>query len=135
MRKQIDLEKFMEWVKGYKIYDHLSLEILATIPDDYVEQAVIDRIYRKFGDLKITDLKTELDVASNMSLGLQMVYSTADYGAKLNAGGFRDYFLNTPYRLIEMTLSSLRLISATEHCQLLQTARNILLMNKMLQLQ
>ena len=84
-----ETERLMDEFWNRIIYKELSLEILATIPDDKIEQAILDYI-----DTKVSDFHSEFEIVSNMSKGFQMVESTLSLEAQVNNGGFNQFFYN-----------------------------------------
>jgi hypothetical protein len=112
-----ETEKLMDEFWNRRIYKELSLEILATIPDDQIELAILDYI-----DTKISDYRMRFDVISNMPEGFQMVHSTMALETQVNNGGFNQFFYNPSGQYAEMALRSLNLIGATEYYEILQKA-------------
>ena len=117
--KKVDeiLERMMNEINNRPIYEELSAEILRTIPDDKLEQAVIDNVHTK-----ITDYRAELAIVSNLSAGLQMVYSTCRLEHEVRNGGFNQFFYNSSRQFTEMALKSLRLLGTTEYVEILEKA-------------
>jgi hypothetical protein len=99
------------------IYEELSAEILSAIPDDKLEQAVIDYIWNK-----ITDYRNELAIVSDLSPGLQMVYSTRRLEDEVGNGGFNQFFYNSSGQFTEMALKSFQLLGASEYVRILEKA-------------
>jgi Domain of unknown function (DUF4375) len=115
-----DIAKSLDDFKNRKIYRELSGEILASIPDDKLEMAIVD-----FIDTKVRDLKTALADVSRLSLGLQMMYSTWILEGEVNNGGFNQFFVNSSGQFAEMALRSLKLLNATGYYEVLQRAINM----------
>lgn len=99
------------------IYEELSTGILSSIPNDKLEQVVIDYVCTK-----ITDYRDELAIVSNMSAGLQMVYSTRRLENEVGNGGFNQFFYNSSAQFAEMALESFRLLGASEYVRILEKA-------------
>ena len=114
------LERLMEEFRNRPIYKELSPKILATIPDDKIEQAIIDYIRTK-----ILDYDEEFAVVSNLSDGFQLVYSTWLLEAEVNNGGFNQFFINSSGQFADMALRSLKMISAATYYDVLQKAIEI----------
>ena len=133
--KKADNKKFKEYLKkvekglaefeNRKIYTQLSPEILAAIPDDKLDQAIIDYICTK-----ITDYQSALADVSNMSPGFQMVYSTWALEGEVNNGGFNQFFDNPSSQFADMALRSLKMIDAPDYYEILQTAIKIYMQEK-----
>lgn len=115
-----DMEKYWEEFKNRRIYTELSVEILATIPDDKLEQAIMDYI-----STKATDYQTILSDVSNLSAGFQMMYSTWVLEGQVNNGGFNQFFFNSSGQFADMALRSLNLIGASDYYQILRRAIEI----------
>ena len=118
--KNKELERRIEEFRNRPIYEDLSLEILATIPDDKVEQAIIDYIHTK-----ILDYDKAFAIVSNLSDGFQLIYSTWILAGEVGNGGFNQFFFNPSGQFADMALRSLKLIGATEYFNILQKAIEI----------
>jgi hypothetical protein len=103
-------EKMMEEFRNRTIYNELSLEILATIPDDKIELTILDYI-----DTKIPDHRLRFNVISRMPEGFQMVYSTMELESQVNNGGFNQFFFNPSGQFAQIALWSLKLIGALDY--------------------
>lgn len=112
-----ETEKLMDEFWNRIIYKELSVEILATIPDDKIELVILDYI-----DSKVSDYRVRFDVISSMPEGFQMVHSTTALETQVNNGGFNQFFYNPSGQYAEMALRSLKLIDATEYYEILQKA-------------
>ena len=112
-----EMKRFLEEFKNRRVYSELSVEILQTIPDDKLEQAIIDYI-----STKIENYQTELSDVSNLPPGFQMVYSTWVLEGEVNNGGFNQFFFNPSGQFAEMALRSLELIGATDYSELVRRA-------------
>jgi hypothetical protein len=80
----------IEAFKNRKRYDTLNPEVLQSIPDDEIEQAIIDFIACR-ASLAGGDERRALDALSD---GFRAVYSTWWAEAEINNGGFNQYFWN-----------------------------------------
>lgn len=115
-----EIERFLEEFNNRTIYKELSFEILETIPDDKIEQAILDYI-----DTKISDYRMTFEMISNMPEGFQMVYSTLALEGQVNNGGFNQFFFNSSGQYANMALQSLEMIGANDYYEILQKAIEI----------
>jgi len=116
-RMREKFERMMEEFNNRPIYEELSAEILSATPDDKLEQTVIDYV-----GTKIIGYRDELAIVSNMSPGLQMVYSTRRLENEVRNGGFNQFFFNSSGQFTEMALKSFRLLGASEYVIILEKA-------------
>lgn len=73
-----------------KRYDELTPEVLTTIPDAEVEQAILDLI-----DCRLEATKhSEQEELRELPQGFSIVYTTWWVEAEVNNGGFNQYFWN-----------------------------------------
>lgn len=115
-----ELRKSIDEFKKRKIYNQLTEEIISTIPDDKIEQAIIDYIFTK-----ITDFSHSLAIVSNMSQGFQIIYSTWILEGEVNNGGFNQYFFNSSGQFADMALRSLKNLGVYDHYAILKRAISI----------
>jgi uncharacterized protein DUF4375 len=104
--------------KVYKPYKELTLEILATLPDDELEHAIIDYIFEKFTNARNAEMR--LEIILNMSSGFQMVWFTWELLVSVLHGGFNEFFYNRSDEVTRETLRYLEMIGATEYYELLK---------------
>lgn len=103
-----------------RIYSQLTIEILSTIPDDKLVQAILDYI-----DTKVKDHRAALIDVSKMSPGFQMVKSTVILEGEVNNGGFNQFFFNKSRQYTDLALQSLKMIGASDYYEILQKAIGI----------
>ena len=108
---------FEEW-QNRKKYSELNPEILASIPDDKLEQALFDYIVLVIGD----DYEREYEIITGLSDGFQMFYTTWIVDGEVNNGGFNQYFWNTSGEFAEAAVRGFQLIGASEHAKLMEQA-------------
>ena len=106
--------------KIYKPYKELSLEILAALPDDELEHAIIDYIFGKFTNARNAEMR--LEIILNMSSGFQVIWFTHDLMLRVLHGGFNEFFYNGSNEVTEMTLKCLKIIGATEYLEIFEQA-------------
>jgi hypothetical protein len=112
-----DMNKFWEEFNNRRIYTELSVEILETIPDDELEQAIVDYIFTK-----VTDEQTKFADISKLSVGFQMVYSTWVLETQVNNGGFNQFFFNPSGQFAMMALQSLEYMRASDYYEVMRRA-------------
>ena len=113
-----DMQKSMEEFRNRTIYYELNAEILAGIPDDKLEQAVIDYVEIKIGDR----YDQEKAIVGGLSPGFMTVYATWGLEAEVNNGGFNQYFWNSTGEFAEEALAGFRAIEAPAHATLVSRA-------------
>lgn len=90
---EAEFERSMAEFDRRRIYDQLSLEILGSIPDDLLEQAVVDLVLERIGTSPGQDPAT---VLAGLPGGFRDVYSTWVVEAEVDNGGFNQLFWNAP---------------------------------------
>jgi hypothetical protein len=113
----IDIRKSVNDFINRQIYKHLSPEILASIPDDKLEQAVVDYV-----TTKLSEPRNTLADVSILPTGFQIVYSTWVLEGEVNNGGFNQFFVNSSGQFADMALLSLKKLGALQHYVLLEKA-------------
>jgi hypothetical protein len=98
-------------------YPVLTAEILQRIPEKELEYAIVDHVASK-----ISDFENALAVVTNLSKGMQMVYSTWWVEGEVNNGGFNQYFWNASGKFKLVALDGFKLLGASEHCELMAEA-------------
>jgi len=73
------------------IHKILTAEVLASIPDDKLEQAIVDFIYAKFEAPGADERK----VLQGLSEGFRIIHSTWVVEAEVNNGGLNQFFWNS----------------------------------------
>ena len=114
------LEKMMSEFYNRQVHEELTLETLNSIPDDQIEQVIIDYIITK-----ITDHQDRFRVISNLSPSFQMIYSTWILESEVRTGGFNQFFFNPWAEFTAMALRSFNMLGATDYAQVLENAMTI----------
>jgi len=91
-----ELERSMAEFKSRKIYDDLTREAIAEIPDAKLEQAVIALVTRRIERAKGGAAR---EVLADLPGGFMVVYSTWVVEAQVSNGGFNQLFWNSSGRL------------------------------------
>ncbi|MEM6892483.1 MAG: DUF4375 domain-containing protein [Bacteroidota bacterium] len=132
-KEDIEFERFLEQTKNSidefknrKIYKELTTEILDSIPDDKLEQAIFDNIYEIIGD----DYENELSNVTKLSKGQQAFFSTWIIEGEVNNGGFNQFYFNSSGQYAEMAETGFMRIGAEKFSELTKRANRIYLENK-----
>lgn len=112
------IAKVIRDFENRRTYDRLSPDILSQIPDDKLEQAIIDFIYAKVGD----DPDREFDIISKMSAGFRAVASTWWVEAEVNNGGFNQFFWNPSRVFAKEAVSGFELLGEPKLAELMKNA-------------
>jgi hypothetical protein len=99
----------------------LTPAMLASIPDDAVEHAVIDCVISKIG----ADLEHAPQIVAKLPIGAQALYITGLVEAEVNAGGFDRYYRNTNARFADQAAEAFEFFSAHEHAALMREASSV----------
>jgi len=116
-----EVEKSFDDFNKRKIYVKLDSSTLASIPDDKLEQAIIDFITSKFNK----DFSNEYEIVTSLSPGLKAVYSTWILEAEVNNGGFNQFYWNSSGRFAKEAEDGLFLIGALSFLKLMKEANKI----------
>ena len=116
-----DLEERLDAFKNRTIHSQLTPEILAEIPDEKLEQAVIDYIYTQVGQ----QYDREFEIVSALPEGFRSIHATWWVEAEVNNGGFNQYFWNSTGQFAQDAAAGFRLIGAIEHARLMECAISI----------
>ena len=132
-KKDTEFEQFLEQTKNSidefknrKIYKELTTDILDSIPDDKLEQAIFDNIYEIIGD----DYENELNNVKKLSKGQQAFFSTWIIEGEVNNGGFNQFYFNSSGQYAEMAESGFMTIGAEKFSELTKRANKIYFENK-----
>lgn len=87
-----EIRRSLEEFNNREIYSSLDLDVLASIPDDMLEQAIVDYVGTKIGD----DWANMREIVDALPASFRGVYATWWLEAEVNNGGFNQYFWN-PY--------------------------------------
>ena len=95
------------------IYTNLDPKILSAIPDDQLEQAIIDFIFTKLED----NWENESAVVRSLSPALSVFYATWILEAEVNNGGYNQFFYNSSGQWITEAIEGFRLFGASAHAE------------------
>ena len=127
-KSEMDLliEKSVDEFNNRKIYKKITPEIITTIPDDKLEQAIMDNIDTYFENGE----HYTLDKISKLTKGQQAVFSTWWLEAEVNNGGFNQFYFNSSGQYAEMAEIGFKTIGAEKFSGLTLRANNIFTENK-----
>ncbi|MFX1274723.1 MAG: DUF4375 domain-containing protein [Promethearchaeota archaeon] len=91
-----------------KKYDKLSITILNKIPDDKIEQAIMDYLF----DKKIKNNQNDHEIIKDLSKGFQYIYTTWKLEEYIDNGGFNQYLYITEGRFLNELIDGLNKIKA-----------------------
>ena len=113
-----ELERSIRAFKNRQIFSSLSLEILAGIPDEELEQTIVDLVCVRIG----SDSSREIEVLREQSPGMIAIYTTIMVEAEVDNGGFNQYFWNSEGKLAEMAAEGFHRIGAVPFETLMRRA-------------
>src|SRR5262245_10548228 len=114
-----DIQRRLDAFEGRKRYPFLTREILASIPDEELEQALIDHLL----DIRIAErLKDDYEILAGLSAGFRMLYSTWLLEAEVNNGGFNQFFWNSSGRFAREAVEGWKRIGAEQQAELTEEA-------------
>lgn len=119
----MDVEKSITEWENRKTYTEFTAEILDSIPDDKLLQAVID--YIADGIIKGRHNKT-YRILKKQSIGMQYVWAIWYLEAEVNNGGFNQYFYNSAGEFAEEALNGCKAIGAPKMVEIIEGAMTTL---------
>jgi len=99
-------------------YPELTPSVLAGIPDDMLEQSVVDFVLAH-GVWRHNDL---LRLLASLPEGFGIVYSTWVLDAEVANGGFHQYFWNTEGRYLDLVTRAVQRLGSAENNRILSQA-------------
>jgi hypothetical protein len=110
-------ETFKKW-QARPRYQELTPEVLAAVPDDLLEQAIVDFVMAH-GLWEEDDL---LALFASLPEGFGIVYTTWALDAEVDNGGFHQYFWNTKGRYVDLLSRAVARLGSPEHVRTLEEA-------------
>jgi len=101
-----------------RIYSDFDRETLAQIPDDKLEQAILDHVIQRIGK----PFDRELEVVTALSPGVRAIYTTLIVENEVDNGGFNHYFWNSEGRLAQLAIAGFHRIGASAYAEVMQRA-------------
>jgi len=109
-----------DW-KTRPVYEKITRDIIAGIPNDLLAWAMFDHIWLKVDK----DYERTLQVLDELPSGFSVVYHLFTLEGEIGNGGFNQYFFNGLDKNATQQLEALRLIEATKHQKVFQEAFKI----------
>ena len=119
-----NLRKSHEEFKNRKNYTIINPEIIKTIPDNLIEQAINDYLIQKWKG----NPNQEYKIIRNCPVGFMIVYSTITVEGEVNNGGFNQYFYNSSGIFAKDASTSYRKMGLTELSDIVD--KSIVIYNK-----
>ena len=113
-----EISRSIEAFLSRKVYDSFDLVALASIPDEDLDQVLLDYVLLKIGE----DFNRELETLKGLSSGFRAIYTTMVLEGEVNNGGFNQYFWNSKGRLAELTVAGFCEIGAPDFAKLMERA-------------
>jgi hypothetical protein len=95
----LEVEKFLTEFKNRKQYTELTPEILQTIPDDKLCQAILDYVAAAIKK----DWENDTTKVPQLGAGFSAVYFVSQLDVEVNNGGFNQFFFNDGQRAVELS--------------------------------
>ncbi len=121
------ISKILEDFENRKKHSGFDVEILKSISDDELTQAIFD--YLSENIIK-GDYKNEYDKIKKMSRGFQYIYAVWLLEGEINNGGFNQYFYNSSGLFAEEAYTGCINIGAKKTAEIVKKAIDILLKEK-----
>lgn len=103
------------------IYKSLDPKILAGIPDENLEQALVDYVITKLDQ----QYEKEKEILASLPKGVRALWLTWVVEGEVNNGGFNQYYWNTNDHFAADAVEAFRYFSATEHALLMEEANRV----------
>lgn len=116
-----EIIKSLEAFDNRTIYKQLSPEVIAQIPDDQLEQAIIDYVGTKIGD----DYQRQREIVSKLAPGIRALYVTWWVEAEVNNGGFNQYYWNSAGEFADDAPAAFEFFGANDHAALMREANRL----------
>ncbi|MDA0834816.1 MAG: DUF4375 domain-containing protein [Planctomycetota bacterium] len=111
------IEKALDDFKNRKTYSSLDVETLRAIPDEDLEQAIVDYVIHKLKSGSDEDA-----VLGSLSEGNRALWLTWIVEGEVNNGGFNQYYWNTDGRHSAKAVTSFKFFAASQHADLMREA-------------
>lgn len=111
----------METQTDPMIYKELTPAILASIPDNIVEQAIVDFVAAKAA----ADPEHRREIVAKLPVGAQATYITVGLEREIRAGGFDRYYSSDAGQFADQAAEAFEFFSAHEHAALMREANSV----------
>ena len=115
------IKKSLDDFANRRIYRALSPQILASIPDDKLEEAVFDYAVTKLEG----HYDDEANIVNTLPPGVRALYVTWEVEAEVNNGGFHQYYWNTQDRYSREAVNGFEFFGAVKHAALMREANSV----------
>jgi hypothetical protein len=115
------IKKSVDDFANRAIYRTLSPQVLASIPDDKLEQAVFDYAVSKLEG----HYEDEVNIVNKFPPGVRALFVTWEVEAEVNNGGFHQYYWNTADRYSKQAVEGFEFFGAVKHAALMRDANSI----------
>jgi len=109
-----------DW-KNRPVYNKITCDIIAKVPDDLLSWAVFDHFLLKVGK----DGARTKQILAELPAGFGVVYHLFALDGEIGNGGFNQYFFNGLDRDAEHQFDALSQIGATQHQRVFREAFSI----------
>lgn len=116
-----EIARRIEEFKRRTIYRALDPATLASIPDDKLEQAVMDYVITKLEERG----GQEAEVLASLSPGVRALYHTWLVDAEVCNGGFNQYYWNTEGRHADAAVEAFEFFGAIALAELMREANRV----------
>lgn len=113
-----EIRRSMEEFDSRTIYLSLDPDVLASIPDDKLEQAIVDYVSTKIGD----DWDNMREIIDGLPDSFRGFFATWMLEAEVNNGGFNQYFWNSYGYWAEDAISAFDDYGADEYAEVTKKA-------------
>lgn len=114
------IQKALDDFKNRKIYTSLDVETLRAIPDETLEQAIVDYVMHRLESGSDEDA-----ILRSLSEGNRALWLTWIVEGEVNNGGFNQYYWNTDGRHSSEAVASFEFFSASQHATLMREANSV----------
>ena len=118
-----EIRRSLEEFDNRTIYTSLDPDVLASIPDDKLEQAIVDYVVTKIGD----DWDDMREIVNGLPDSFRGFYATWWLEAEVNNGGFNQYFWNPYGYWAEDAISAFEDYGAGEYAEVAKKAVTVFL--------
>jgi len=115
------IAKSFEDFNGRPVYMELTEQIIDTISDDNLVQAVFDNLSQK----QPTDYKKEYETVMSWNKSRQAIYMIWLLEAEVNNGGYNQFYFNSSGQFYKYLPDALKLVGAIRFADLTTRANNI----------
>lgn len=118
-----EIRRSLEEFNNRKIYTSLDPDVLASIPDDKLEQAIVDYVVTRIGD----DWDNMREIVDGLPDSFRRFFATWWLEAEVNNGGFNQYFWNPYGYWAEDAITAFEAYGADEYAEVTKKAVTLFL--------